>query len=230
MASGSEGQQTFTDYRMRSGRGGPRPGAGRKPSGRRCDPKQRRERFSGCLPVHVTLRVRSGLPSLRRRRLVQALRKTFAAACEQGDFRLVHHSIQRHHLHLIVEADGQDALSRGMRSLGTRIALAVQRVFEVSGRILEGAYHTHILRTPREARHALRYVLLNARKHFRELRGEAPPVRMDECSSGRWFEGWKRPLPASRAGPREVGLARTWLLSTGWRRHGLIDPAAVPGS
>ena len=27
---------------------------------------------------------------------------------------------------------------------------------------------------------------------------------------------------------REVAPARTWLLQTGWRRHGLIDPAEVP--
>ncbi|MBW2274332.1 MAG: transposase [Deltaproteobacteria bacterium] len=182
------------------------------------------------MPVHVTLRVRTGIPSLRRRRLVQALRKTFAAACDRGDFRLVHHSIQRNHLHLIVEAESHDALSRGMRSLGTRIAHAVQRIFEVEGRILEGAYHAHVLRTPKEVRHALRYVLLNVRKHWREFKGEAPPARMDECSSGRWFDGWKRQLPASRAGPCEVAPAATWLLRIGWRSRGLIDPAAIPGS
>ena len=215
---------------MRSGRGGPRPGAGRKPSGRRCDSKQRRERFSQCLPVHVTLRVRSGIPSLRRRKLVQALRRAFAAACERGDFRLVHHSIQRNHLHLIVEAENQDALGRGMRSLGTRVAHAVQRTFEVKGRILEGTYHAHILRTPREVWQAIRYVLLNVRKHWREFKGGAPPVRLDECSSGRWFDGWGEPLPGSRSGPREVASPGTWLLRTGWRRYGLIDPAAVPGS
>jgi len=141
----------------------------------------------------------------------------------------VHHSIQRNHLHLIVEADDQDSLSRGMRSLGTRIALAIQRIHRVKGRILEGAYHAHLLRTPREVRHALQYVLLNVRKHWREVRGGAPPVRMDECSSGQWFDGWRRPLPASRAGPREVAPAGSWLLRMGWRRHGLIDPAAVPG-
>ncbi|MBW2275262.1 MAG: transposase [Deltaproteobacteria bacterium] len=180
--------------------------------------------------MHVTLRVRSGIPSLRKRRLVQALRKAFGVACERGDFRLVHYSVQRNHLHLIVEAEDQDALSRGMRSLGTRIAHAVQRIFAVKGRVLEGAYHAHILRTPREVRHALRYVLLNVRKHWREFKGEAPPMGLDECSSGRWFDGWKRQLPASRAGPREVAPAGSWLLRSGWRRHGLIDPASVPGS
>jgi len=74
-------------------------------------------------------------------------------------------------------------------------------------------------------------VLLNARKHWRERHGGAPPERLDEASSGRWFEGWRR-APGSRDPPREtpaVALARTWLLAIGWRRHGLVDPAEVPG-
>jgi hypothetical protein len=29
---------------------------------------------------------------------------------------------------------------------------------------------------------------------------------------------------------RPVARARTWLLMTGWRRHGLLDPADVPGA
>ena len=86
------------------------------------------------------------------------------------------------------------------------------------------------------------YVLLNARKHYRERRGRKPPVVLDGASSGLWFDGWK-----GRSPPRlgkyadafrrcEVAEARTWLLRTGWRRIGrigrigLVDPAEVPGT
>jgi hypothetical protein len=41
----------------------------------------------------------------------------------------------------------------------------------------------------------LAYVLLNARKHWVQSRSEAPPMRIDEASSGRWFQGWKRDPP-----------------------------------
>jgi REP element-mobilizing transposase RayT len=105
---------------MRSGRGGPRAGAGRKPSGRICERKRRRERFQGSKPVHVTLRVRDGLPRLRNRRLVGELRRSFGEACERGGFRLVHYSIQHNHVHLLVEAEDQAALGRGMKSIGAR--------------------------------------------------------------------------------------------------------------
>ena len=95
--------------------------------------------------------------------------------------------------------------------------------------MLDGRYHARVLQTPKEVRKALAYVLLNARKHFRQQRGHPPPARLDPCSSGVWFQGWKtgaHPRPRYR---RETGVPFTWLLSRGWRRHGLIDPGEVPG-
>jgi hypothetical protein len=77
---------------------------------------------------------------------------------------------------------------------------------------------------------ALRYVLLNARKHAR-ARGAAEPAtgpRFDPASSGRWFDGWADgSLPAGD--PPAVASAETWLLKAGWRRHGLLRSHEVPG-
>jgi hypothetical protein len=142
----------------------------------------------------------------------------------------LHYSLQRDHAHLIVEASSKEALGRGMKSVAARLARAVNRAFARSGAVLDGRYHLRLLRTPREVRSALAYVLLNARRHWFKRFGLAPPVRIDEASSGRWFTGWS----LQRAGPStqeipEVAPARTWIASTGWLRHGLIDPATVPG-
>lgn len=118
-----------------------------------------------------------------------------------------------------------------MKAVASRLARAVNRTFDRFGPVLHGRYHLRILRTPREVRSALAYVLLNARRHWRERNGTAPPVRLDEASSARWFEGWKRRLKAPLVrDPPEVAGPRTWLLSVGWRRHGLIDPAEIPGA
>ena len=131
---------------------------------------------------------------------------------------------------MIVEAAGKQALGSGMKAIASRLAFAVNRVFGRRGPVLDGRYHVRVLRTPREVRNALAYVLLNVRKHWRARRGVAPPVRLDEASSGRLFDGWRRRrAAASGPDPPEVTGARTWLLRRGWRRHGLIDPAEVPG-
>ena len=182
------------------------------------------------------MRVQKDVPSLRTRRLVRDVRRSLGQACERGEFRVAHYSLQRDHVHMIVEAKGKQALARGMKSIGARLARAVNRVFSRSGPVLDGRFHHRVLRTPREVRNALAYVLLNARRHFTKASGgQRPPVRLDVASSGRWFDGWKRAwldrleAEAPDGAKREVASARTWLLRVGWRRHGLVDPSEVPG-
>ena len=111
----------------------------------------------------------------------------------------------------------------------------MNRVFGRAGRVLADRFHHVVKRTPTEVRRALAYVLLNVRKHFWQRRRRKPPVVLDGASSGVWFDGWKgRAPPAGRYADatreREVASARTWLLTKGWRRIGLIDPGEVPGS
>lgn len=182
-------------------------------------------------PLHVTLRVRREVPSLRNRRFLSEFRASARQACERVGFRLCDFSIQRDHLHLVVEAESKEALGRGMKAIAARVARAVNRVFVRRGPVLFGRYHLRVLRTPREVRNALAYVLLNVRKHWRQRYGVAPPVRLDVASSGAWFDGWIRPPPTPELpGARAVARPRGWLLREGWRRHGLVDPAEVPGS
>jgi hypothetical protein len=95
--------------------------------------------------------------------------------------------------------------------------------------VLLGRYHVRALHTPREVRNALAYLLLNARKHWAQRRGFAPPVKLDEASSAAWFDGWSRLLQPPPAERSPVAPPRSWLLRVGWRRHGLVDPAEVPG-
>jgi REP element-mobilizing transposase RayT len=167
---------------------------------------------------------------LRKARLVGEWRRSLREACERGRFRVVHYSLQRDHAHLLVEAASARDLASGMKSIGARLARAINRVFHRRGSVLADRYHLRVLRTPREVRNALAYVLLNVRKHWRERHGAPPPVRLDEASSGGWFDGWRggavsRAPPPGGAGARP----RSRRLSLGWRRHGLVDAREVPG-
>jgi REP element-mobilizing transposase RayT len=177
--------------------------------------------------------MRRGLPSFRIPAVVRALERSCGAARERGAFRLVHYSIQRDHVHLLVEADESGALARGMMSLGARIARAVNRVFRRRGSVLADRYHHRVLRTPREVRNALAYVLNNFRKHEARTSALRRPFgpAIDPASSGRWFAGWTRaPAPTGGHEPIPVAPAHSWLLRVGWWRHGRIDPREVPGA
>jgi hypothetical protein len=123
-----------------------------------------------------------------------------------------------------------------MMAIGARMARAVNRVAGRTGRVLADRYHMRLLKTPREVRGALRYVLLNARRHAARAGVRLQQaVGFDPASSARWFDGWKDKGPGveDRRAPQAippVARARTWLLTVGWRRHGLLDPKDVPGA
>jgi hypothetical protein len=171
--------------------------------------------------------------------IVREIERSFSVGCERPDFRLVHYSLQGNHAHLIVEADDRAALSRGMTAIAARLARAVNRIARRTGRVLADRYHVRMLLTPCEVHRALRYVLLNARRHAAvNARGAVRTMGrlLDPASSARWFDGWKfeshpvtEHMQAAAGGTVPVTRARTWLLAIGWRRHGLLDPADVPG-
>ena len=212
--------------------GGARPGAGRKPKGDRPGVSHlSRPVLAARFPVHVTLRLREDMPSLREGRAYATVRRCLAAANEaaedRGRARVVHYSVMRNHVHLVVEAPHRDALSRGIQGLATRLARALNRLATRTGKVFADRYHARILKTPREVRRALAYVLNNARRHGL-IRGRTRDGWVDTYSTGRVFDGWRIAVgPPSFAVP--ASRARTWLLTRGWRRHGLLDPDEVPG-
>jgi REP element-mobilizing transposase RayT len=136
--------------------GGRRAGAGRKRGERPAMRHVSRDRFVRSVPAHATLRLRSGVPSLRTVPIVREIERTFAAGCERSGFRLVHYSLQSNHAHLIVEASDQATLGRGMMAIGAGLARVVNRIAERTGPVLAERYHSRVLRTPREVRNALR--------------------------------------------------------------------------
>lgn len=225
------------------GHGGKRPGAGRPPNGDRAgEPHARRPRLTSSQPAHITLRVASDVGRLRTRDMYHAVRIATHVASARDDFRIVHLSIQHDHIHLIAEAGDRMALSRGIRAFEISAARRINTVASRRrhaprrGRVFPDRYHAHIVDSPRAARHALRYVINNWRKHGEHERREARSWLLDPFSSGLSFPGWKeledqlwRWRPPDGYLPLPVALPRTWLLREGWRRAGGISLFDVPG-
>jgi putative transposase len=222
--------------------GGKRAGAGRPKTRKPGDPLPHvaRPPLRRSDPVHVTLRAVRTLPSLRSEVAWNVVRRALEGAREAGEkragarFQVVHFSVQKDHVHLIVEAADKRALTSGVAGLEVRIARAVNGVLRRRGRVWGDRYHRHDLRSPREVRNALRYVLSNGRKHARVTGAAAFAA---PWSSAETFDGWServerlhRAAAASEdTEPWKRVYPRTWLLGKGWRRHGLISPREGPG-
>jgi REP element-mobilizing transposase RayT len=215
-----------------------REGAGRKKTGKRRDALHRtRPEVVRRHPQHVVLRVRKDVPRLRRGPIYRALRKTLSRMLGQLGFGVVHLSIQHNHLHFLVEAGTKAALRRGMQGLAISAAKAINRICKRKGKVFEYRYHATEIRTPKQARNALAYVLNNWRRHNEDERTVAARfAAIDPYSSARLFGGWKErkdalmPNGFSTFQPLELAPARSWLLRVGWERRGAISIHEVPGS
>jgi REP-associated tyrosine transposase len=211
--------------------GGYRAGSGRKriPRDKRgYVPHIPRPKVTKSTPVHVTLRCVDQLPSLRRKTHQRLIERVFARENRKG-FRLIHFSIQTNHLHLIAEGDDTLALSRGIQRVASLVARRLNRRFKRKGRFFRERFDGKVIKSPKQMRNALKYVLLNHHKHRLESAHELVDG-FDPFSSSRFFDGWKRPAPACRPPSRDgpVVAPRAWLLTTGWRRYGKLE-AVWPG-
>jgi len=215
--------------------GGKRPGAGRPRTGARVGaPHKVRPALAARYPVHVVLRVVAAVGNLRRRSLYRAVREATLTAARLGKIRIVHLSLQRTHVHLLVEANGKGSLARGMQ--GFQISAAKQINAALSkgrpgprrrGSVFPDRYHAEIITSPRQARHALSYVINNWRKHGEDRRAKTSDWWIDWFSSAVMFPDWReyggevwlwRWPPTYE--PLWVYRPGTWLLREGWKRHG----------
>jgi len=214
---------------------------GPKPKGPRASEAHRvRPAIASRHPVHVILRAVSDLGSLRKHAVFRAVREaSHAIAVREGRFRIAHFSIQRTHIHMIVEAHDKDALSRGMQGFGVSAARHINRELgpwqgkkQRVGGVFADRYHAVVLSTPKQVRNTLCYVLNNWKHHGETTASLRGDWNIDPYSSAISFNGWKEPDATRTQGKYAAPLVwepQTWLLRVGWKRHGLISLHEVPG-
>src|SRR5215212_6912796 len=178
-------QHTQTAMAFRT-HGGKRKGAGRPPKGKKSSERhEKRPAHDPLHPAHVTLRIVADMTSLRRRHTYHALREATLTAARRDDFRIVHMSIQHDHVHLIVEADGKRALSKGVWGFEISAARHINR--EISertgvrrrGSVFDDRYHARPLTSPREVRNGIRYCLNNWLHHGEQAAPFAKTWKID---------------------------------------------------
>jgi len=249
---GDKNGQRRGDRRNRKRKKGVR--LGRPPKGPRSSERHdKRPAIKASEPVHVTLRVGEGVGRLRTRSVYKAVREAMLVTYSREDCRIVHLSVQGNHVHLLVEAANRMALARGMQALQISAAKHINAAVSNAGswwerrrmrakpkrrkgQVFADRYHTEIIRTPRQARNALAYVLNNWRRHGEDRVAFARGWLIDPFSTGWSFDGWKEredePFVWKLRQTYEPMMSwrpKTWLLREGWRRYGLIRVAEVPG-
>src|SRR3954470_21942750 len=224
-------------------RGGKRRGAGRKPKGARAgEGHDARPTFKSYHALHVVMRVVPAVGSLRRRAMYKAMRDATITAALRERFRIVHVSLQRSHVHLLVEAEHKAALARGMQGFLISAARHINTALgdgkrRRCGKVFADRYHLTVITTPTQARHAIGYVLSNWRKHGEDREALPSTWLVDPFSSAISFPDWKElqdqpwmwPVRATYD-PLMVRRPQSWLLREGWKVGGsAISARDVPG-
>jgi hypothetical protein len=140
--------------------------------------------------------------------------RTALSAASRSSFQVVHFSVQRDHLHLLIEADDAASLSSGANGLSVRCAKAINRAAGRRGSVWADRYDCKTKDNPTLVRIALNYLFSNIKKHDPS---QAPLV--DHCSSAPWFEGFRERFLRPCI-PSPVRSARTWLVREGWLKAG----------
>src|SRR5882724_2029659 len=224
-------------------RGGKRKGADRKSRGARAGVSHRaRPEVRPQHALHVVMRVVPAVGSLRRRTMYKAMRTASIVAAVRERFRIVHISLQRSHVHMIVEAENEAALARGMQGFQISAARNInaalgdkRRGLRRRGAVFADRYHLEVIASPTRARRALSYVLNNWRKHGEDRNGLPSTWLVDPFSSGISFPDWQelqdKPwMWAIREtyDPLVVRRPQSWLLREGWKLAGVISARDVP--
>ncbi len=150
-------------------------------------------------PLHVTMKLRKGLPKMRRRTTYMQIERAIRAGNDRFGFRLCHFTVLSNHFHFIVEAKDKRALALGMQGLAIRIAKALNRTWKRRGQVFAERYYALAIDKYHKIRRVLLYVLQNARRHGVPV----PKGLPDAFSSAPWYIGWneRRDWTTTRPSP-----------------------------
>jgi REP element-mobilizing transposase RayT len=154
--------------------GGRRTKSGRKRLHSKGVGHRTRETVNPKRPLHVNFKYRV---SIRNKEVLKILKRAILNSGAKG-LRILHYSIQSNHIHLIAEANNNKILAAGMRSLTVTIAKGIKK-----GKVQLERYHLHVLKTIRETKNAISYVLFNEQRHTGKK-----CIELDGYSSLHWLD------------------------------------------
>lgn len=179
--------------------GGRRQGSGRKRLHSKGVSHRSREKVTRRTPLHINFKYRT---EIKNKATLNILKRAILNGRSHG-LRILHFSLQHNHVHLIVEADNNYILSKGMRSVTVTMAKGINQ-----GRIQLQRYHLHVLKTIQETKNAIRYVVFNKQRHEKGTYSN-----IDEYTS---FPGWEmiRKFAKKRKMTLKIGSIQYWKPST----------------
>jgi len=138
--------------------------AGRKPktdAGIRHTARPELERPSS---LHLTVKIEKEKANLKNKFILKILKKAILNA-RRFNLKIIHYSLEFDHVHLLIEAENNIILGKGMQSFGVTFSKAINRHRNVSGQVYKHRYHFRKITSAKQLKNVMNYIFKNGVKH-----------------------------------------------------------------
>ena len=116
--------------------------------------------------LHLTIKVRKNKAEIKNKSVLKLLKHAIQNARRQG-LRVVHYSLEYDHVHLLIEAENNTILGKGMQSFGVTMAKGINRLKKLKGSVYKHRYHFRMISSVRQLKYVMNYIFTNGMKHKR---------------------------------------------------------------
>ena len=126
-----------------------------------------REFISRPSALHLTVKLKRA--DIQNKVILRILKHAIYRSRLQG-IRIVHFTLEHDHVHLYAECGSNLVLAKGMKAFGVTLVKGINKLKRSKGTLYKYRFHLRILKTPRDAKNVINYILKNGIKHRRTLK------------------------------------------------------------
>lgn len=114
--------------------------------------------------LHLTIKVNRNKAEIKNKKVLKLLKHSIANARRQ-ELKVIHFALEYDHVHLLIEAEDNVTLGKGMMSLGVTLAKGINRLKKLKGSVYKHRYHFRHITSSRQLKAVMNYIFSNGLKH-----------------------------------------------------------------
>ena len=114
--------------------------------------------------LHLTVKIKKNKAEIKNKSVLAILKRAIVNARKQG-LKVIHYSLEYDHVHLLIEADNNLILGKGMKAFGVTFAKAINRLKKLKGEVYKHRYHFRRISSSKELKNVMNYIFTNGLKH-----------------------------------------------------------------
>jgi REP element-mobilizing transposase RayT len=120
--------------------------------------------FTSPSSLHLTVKILRAKANLKNKMILSILKRSIMNARKMG-LRVIHYSLEYDHVHLLIEAENNFILGKGMQAFGVTFSKALNRLRKIKGSVYKHRYHFRKIVGARQLKNVMNYIFSNGLKH-----------------------------------------------------------------